>query len=58
MLGKALNFLLDRKKGYETAVLAHPPQTMEQFKYMVGKYEECCELIKEIEDILRGKEDE
>jgi len=58
VLEQALEFLLERKREYEANVLSHPPKSMEQLQYLVGKYEECCALIGEIEDILKGKEDE
>lgn len=58
MLEKALRLLLERKAKYESEVLQFPPQTLEQLQYKVGRYQECLDLIAEIEMILKGLEDD
>lgn len=58
MLEQAIKFLVERKALYESTALSQPPTSMEDLKYRVGQYNECCALLHEIERIAKGIEDE
>lgn len=50
--------LLNRKKTLEQDTLTHPPSDYSGLMKTVGAYDELLSLIQEVENIMKGKEDE
>lgn len=58
MLEQIFIKLLERKVNLEKDTLTRPPQDYAAFRENVGRYSEILFLLNEIENVIKGREDD